>query len=258
MKRLTAEGDKSPDKEGFVKGIAVDLVIFGFHDKQLKILLIKHTNTDLYALPGGYIGKKENLDAAAWRILEARTSLKNIYVEQFYVFGDYHRNDPSVIEKIMRGRNAKVRPNHWVFDRFFSVGYYSLIDYTKAVPRPDSLSESCDWYDINSLPPLILDHKQIVGKALQTLQDNLDKKLIGFNLLKASFTMNDLQHLYEAVLNKKLHRANFQRKMLSLGILEKVEKKSAEALSQRPYVYRFKKASGTTHQTKRLAKQYAP
>jgi len=66
--------------------------------------------------------------------------------------------------------------------------------------------------------------------ALQTLRDNLDRKLIGGNLLPEKFTMRELQEVYEAILDKKLRRTTFQRKMLSLEILERHEKRySGEA-----------------------------
>lgn len=88
-----------------------------------------------------------------------------------------------------------------------------MADYTKAIPIPDLLSDNCEWHDLENLPPLMLDHKQIVDKGLQTLRANLDQKLIGFNLMPENFTMADLQRLYETVLGEKLLRTSFQRKM---------------------------------------------
>ena len=85
----------------------------------------------------------------------------------------------------------------------------------------------------------MLDHKDIVQKALKTLRANLDQKLIGFNLMPVSFTMQDLQSLYETVLGEKLLRTSFQRKMLNLGILERFEKKYSGGAHKAPYLYRF-------------------
>jgi hypothetical protein len=79
----------------------------------------------------------------------------------------------------------------------------------------------------------------MVKKALDTLRFFLDEKLIGFNLLPEVFTMNDLQNLYETILDTKLLRTNFQRKMLSLGILERLDKKMTGAANKAPYLYRF-------------------
>jgi hypothetical protein len=83
------------------------------------------------------------------------------------------------------------------------------------------------------------DHQLIIQKALETLRANLDQKLIGFNLLTEDFTMGDLQSLYETILNKKLIRAAFQRKILSMGILERISKKFSGGAHKAPYIYRF-------------------
>jgi hypothetical protein len=95
------------------------------------------------------------------------------------------------------------------------------------------------WYDIDKIPTLMFDHNEIFRKALETLRTMLDEKLICFNLLPDTFTMNELQNLYETILGEKMIRSNFQRKMLSLGILERIEKKMTGAANKAPYLYRF-------------------
>ena len=223
----------------FLPGLAIDTVIFGFHENQLKILLLQYQNTGLFALPGGFIKKEENLNDAAKRVLQERTGLQNIYLEQFYIFGDVSRHNRGAMEKIMVGKGLLPTEEHWLLRRFITVGYYALVDYTKAVPIPDLLSDGCDWYELSNLPALMLDHKSIMEKALSTLRENLDAKLIGFNLMPETFTMGELQSLYETILGLKLRRTSFQRKMLNLGILERVAKKMTGAAHKAPYLYRF-------------------
>lgn len=228
-----------PEGSGFLPGLAIDLVIFGFHQHQLKILLLEYRNTNLLALPGGFIQEDEDLNDAARRVLADRTGLTDIYLEQFYVFGDRNRHDPAPLRAIMEAKGATIVENHWLLGRFVTVGYYALIDFTKAVPIPDSLSDDCAWCDLAHLPPLMLDHQLIVQKALETLRADLDRKLIGFNLLAEAFTMADLQRLYETILGQPLHRSSFQRKLLSLGILERLEKQYNGGAHKAPYLYRF-------------------
>ena len=225
--------------EGFLPGLAIDTVIFGFHDTHLKVLLLTYKNTGLFALPGGFIHQDEDVNEAARRVLFSRTGLTNIFLDQFYVFGDKSRHDTAPLKTIMTARGFIPGNDHWLLKRFVSIGYYALVDFTKAIPTPDSISDSCDWFSLDSLPTLMQDHRQIVDKALQTLQASLDQKLIGFNLLPENFTMGDLQCLYETILNKKLIRAAFQRKMLSMGILERVAKKWTGGAHKAPYLYRF-------------------
>ena len=226
---------------GFMQGLAIDAVIFGFHDHQLKVLLMRYNKTGVVALPGGFIHKTENLNHAAIRIVCERTGLKDIYLEQFYVFGDQGRSDPQPMKNILAANNIKHDDNHWLLQRFISIGYYALVDFTKVVPKPDSIFDSCDWYDIADIPQLMQDHNMIVQKALESLRTDLDNKLIAFNLMQEEFTLGDLQILYETILDKKLLRPAFQRKMLSLGILERVAKKWTGAAHKAPYLYRFSK-----------------
>jgi len=229
----------SPDGKGFLPGLSIDVVIFGFHQNHLKILLLKYKNTDLFALPGGFIREEENLNDAAKRTLHDRTGLKDIYLEQFYTFGNRDRQNKNTLRAIMQGNNLEPFADHWLLQRFVSVGYYALVDFTKVIPIPDALSDSCEWYELSDLPPLMLDHRQIVQKALETLRANLDRKLIGFNLLPETFTLTELQSLYETIMGQPLRRSSFQRKMLSLGILERVAKKFTGGAHKAPYLYRF-------------------
>lgn len=224
---------------GFIKNVAIDAVIFGFHDNQLKVLLSAYKNTSFFALPGGFIREKENLNDAARRVASERTGLDDIYLEQFYVFGDYARYDPQPFKIIMEVNGNHPSESHWLLQRFISIGYYALVDFTKATPTPAAIFDSCNWYDLNSMPTLIQDHTKIVNKALQALRANLDHKVVGFNLLPQSFTMGELQKLYETILAKKLLRPAFQRKMLGLGILERVAKKYSGGAHKAPYLYRF-------------------
>lgn len=223
----------------FLSHIAYDSVIFGFSGERLKILIMEYHNTGWYALPGGFVKQDENLNDAVKRGLKERTGLDKIYLEQFYTFGDRSRHVPEVMETILKANGYSVEEYRWLLDRFISIAYYALINYEEVEPQPDALSDSMGWYAIDELPRLILDHNQIVEKALETLRDNLERKLVGVNLLPEKFTMKELQKVYEAILGKKLRRTTFQRRMLSLGILERHEKRFNGKAHKAPYLYSF-------------------
>lgn len=224
----------------YLPHIAYDSVIFGFSGEKLKVLLMEYHNTGWLALPGGFVKPEENLNDAVKRGLRERTGLEEIYLEQFYTFGDVARHQPEVMRKIMEANGEKVNAdNRWLLDRFISVAYYALINYEAVDPKPDELADSIDWYDVNELPELILHHGEIVQKARDTLKLNLDRKVEGANLLPSKFTMKELQHLYEAILGEKLRRTSFQRKMLSLGILNRHEKLYNGKAHKAPYLYSF-------------------
>jgi ADP-ribose pyrophosphatase YjhB (NUDIX family) len=220
--------------------IAYDSVVFGFSKGKLKILLMEYHATGWFALPGGFVEKTENLEDAVKRGLFERTGLKEIYLEQFHTFGDLDRFQPEKMKTILEATGNYVPANYWMLDRFFSIAYYALTNYEKVSLTPDSLSDSIAWYEIDKLPELIFDHQKIVEKALYTLRDNLDRKLIGGNLLPELFTMNELQEVYEAILGQKLRRTSFQRKMLSLDILHRQSKLYTGKSHKAPYLYSFK------------------
>ena len=216
-------------------------MIFGFSSGKLKVLVLKYRNTRFYALPGGFVRSNQDLDEAVQEGLKERTGLDKIYLEQFHTFGSLQRFQPGVMKAILEANGTSIEKNAWMLERFVSVAYYALINYEDVTPRPDALSDSCTWYDVARLPKLMLDHGVIVGKALQTLRDNLERKLVGGNLLPARFTMKELQEVYEVILGKQLHRGTFQRKMLAMDVLMRHDKQFSGGAHKAPYLYSFRK-----------------
>ncbi len=227
--------------EEYIPNLSYDSVIFGFSGEKLKILILEYHNLKTFALPGGFIKKDEPLDVAVKRGLSERTGLDEIYLEQFHTFGSMVRFSPEIMRRILeeQGHNYE---DHWMLGRFITVGYYALINYENVTPKPDELSDSIGWYDYDQLPELMMDHEEIVKMALEHLRIHLDHKLLSFNLLPERFTMKDLQQVYEAILGESQNRANFQRKMLGLGILERHEKLYSGGSHKAPFLYSFKKS----------------
>ena len=239
MEYLNVPIDHLDSSQKFLPSVSIDCVIFGFHDRQLKVLLVRFRNTNLWALPGGYIRMDEDMDEAASRILEERTAVKDIYLEQFYTFGQRERVEKAVQQEIVEAVGRRFSPDHWTTKRFVSVGYYALTDFSKVMPTPDATSDECSWHSLEEMPELVFDQSFIVQKALEMLPLRLRSNLISSNLLPETFTMQELQSLYETILGKKMIRANFQRKMLNLGILKRVDKKFSGRAHKAPYLYCF-------------------
>lgn len=235
-KKLTQE----LQKEDFIQNLSYDCVIFGFNGKQLKILILEYHNTGFFALPGGFINRNESLDDAVTRGVKNRTGLDDIYLEQFQAFGSLTRSDPDAMKRIFKENDMDSEIPDWLLDRFVSISYYALINYDEVSPMPDELSDSINWYAIDELPALMMDHRKIVDKALKVLQDNLEKKLVGMNLLPSKFTMKQLQMVYEVILGEELRRTTFQRRILGMNILERHEKLFQGKAHKAPYLYSFK------------------
>ncbi len=219
----------------FLPHLSLDCVIFGFHDNQLKILLLQWKDTFEWCLPGGFIYKDENIDTAAARTLNSRTGLDQIHLQQFHTFGGLDRQRGK--EDTKKIKNMK--GNSWLLERFVTIGYWALVEFSKVVPSPDELSSDCRWWNIDEVPTLILDHNNILLKALHSLQQNLNDYPIGKELLPVKFTMPDLQSLYETILNKKLDRRNFQKKVLAMGILERLNERKLGGAHKAPFLYKF-------------------
>ncbi|MCJ8208984.1 NUDIX domain-containing protein [Mucilaginibacter sp. RS28] len=233
---MLAKGD-----EYFLPAVSVDNVIFGFHQDELKVLLLKAKHGNMWALPGGYVFKDEEVDAAAARVLKDRTQLANLFLQQFYVFGSAKRTRLELSQEAFQNIEAELMKSKWLMQRFISVGYYALVEYEKVKPLPDDFSSECSWHDLNNLPQLIFDHREIIEKALLTMRLQLNNQPIGYNLLPREFTLKSLQSLYETILGRKLDRGNFNRKMLGYDVLDKKEKHFTGGAHKAPYLYSFNK-----------------
>ncbi len=227
----------------FLHHLSIDCVIFGYHERQLKVLLLKWKNSNKWTLPGGFIKLDETLEEAAARILTERTGLSELFLQQFRTFGDPKRSERAAadiahLESIL---NAPVPKDHWLLKRTVSIGYYSVTEYSQVTPKPDLLSDECTWHDINAIPKLVFDHNLIVDEALKALQMQIYLQPIGYNLLPKKFTLPEIHNLYETILGKELDRRNFPKKLLSLDIIKKLDEQRSIGAHRSPFLYRFDK-----------------
>lgn len=228
------------DTKDFVEHLSVDCVIFGFSKNTLKVLLLKYHELNLWSVPGGFVFRDESLDDAANRILFERTHLENLFLQQFYTFGDISRTDENNPHRqLLKNKNIQVSKDHWIYQRFISTGYFALIDFTISHTFPDTFNETCAWFSVDDLPQMAFDHKNVIKKGLDFLRKNLDYSIVGSNLLPEKFTMKQLQTLYETILDDKFRRNNFQRKILSLNMLQRLEKLYTGSANKAPYLYKF-------------------
>jgi len=234
------KNEKSVEIENIHPGLSVDCVLFGFDNNELKILLLKLKSIEKWALPGGFVEKDKDVSEGANSVLKERIGLENIFLKQFYLFGNVSRNENSHTKLLIEHKIISEDLREWFQQRFVTVGFYALVEYSKVKETTvDFISESCEWHSINELPELILDHKIIISKAHQTLKKELNSEPIGLNLLPKQFTMPELQALYETVLEKKLDRRNFSRKMLNYRILIATDQRRVGVRHKAPTLYEF-------------------
>ena len=218
--------------------LSIDCVVFGFHDEQLKVLLLRAKGSDSWMLPGGWILKTEHLEDAAYRILKERTGMDSIFLQQFHTFGANNRYNG---REIMARLGLPPEENFFP-ERAVSVGYYALVEYSLVEPQTDMMTDECRWWDVNEIPELLFDHNEIASRALKALRKQFDHEVLGFNLLPEKFTLVELQRVYETILGLKkggLDRGNFQKKILGYGFLERLDERKTGGAHKSPYLYRI-------------------
>src|SRR5256885_1246651 len=201
--------------------LTVDCVVFGFDEGELKVLLIERGLEPFkgrWALPGGFVRVDETLDEAARRELEEEAGLKNVFLEQLYTFGEVER-DPR--------------------ERVVSVAYYALVKLAAHATKAATDAADARWFPLSKIPKLAFDHAEILATALARLKSKVRYQPIGFELLPPKFTLSALQHLYEAVLETKLDKRNFRKKVLGPGLLAPLKQSQMTGRHRPAQLFRF-------------------
>ncbi|MGD8909070.1 MAG: NUDIX domain-containing protein [Chromatiales bacterium] len=195
--------------------VTTDVVLFTLHEGELCVLLIERSNMPyqgMWALPGGFLEIAEDLEACAKRELQEETGIEGVYLEQLYTFGAPDR-DPR--------------------ERIISVTYFALTRSDTLQPKAASDAARVAWFAVSELPGLAFDHAEIIQLARQRLVAKLNYSTIAFQLLPKSFTLSQLQSVYEILLDEHLDKRNFRKAMLTRGILRETGK-LARSGSHRP------------------------
>ncbi|MEY4903203.1 MAG: hypothetical protein RLZZ292_1018 [Bacteroidota bacterium] len=201
--------------------LTVDCVIFGYDDEALNILLIQRGIEPFineWALPGGFVLAHETLDEAARRELKEEAGIENMYMEQLYTFGNLDR-DP-------RGRVV-------------SVAYFALVklaDYQDV--SADTDAKDARWFPIALLPKLAFDHAEILEIALHRLQAKVLYEPIVFELLPEKFVFGQLEKVYEAILQRKIDRRNFRKKILATGYVIELDEVKMDVAHRPPKLFK--------------------
>lgn len=181
--------------------VTTDVVLFTIRDEDLQVLLIQRANPpfrEMWALPGGFLDMEEDLEACAKRELLEETGIEGLYLEQLYTFSTPDR-DPR--------------------ERVISVTYFALTRSDTLQPKAASDAQEAAWFSLTQLPELAFDHAKIIQLAKQRLLAKLNYSTIAFQLLPETFTLSQLQTVYEILLNEKLDKRNFRKGMQTRQVL---------------------------------------
>ena len=205
-----------------IGAVTIDNVIFGLERGRLRVLLVRHREgirEGQWGLPGGWIYRDENLRDAAIRLLRDLTGIDDIFLEQLKTFG---------------------RVDRFPSERVVTVAYSALVsaEHYKALKAGFTAAEAA-WFEVAHLPELIYDHAEILAEGTRQLKYKVRHEPVGFNLLPEKFTLYELQQLYETVLEIKIDKPNFRRKMMKMNLLVACGEKQKGVAHRAANLYRF-------------------
>lgn len=201
----------------------VDVVLMTLREGVLKVLTVKREKdpfSGAWSLPGGYVHAQEDQSTqdAARRVLLDKAGLRSLYLEQLQTVSGPARD-----------------PRGWSL----SVVYYALVSFHKI---PPSLIGEHHWIDVNAVPRLAFDHNLIIETALQRIRSKSQYSSLPVYLCEETFTLPQLQTVYEVVLGERINKVSFRRKMEAMGMLEAVPGAQTVGDAHRPaQLYRLKK-----------------
>lgn len=181
--------------------LTVDAVVFQMGMDGLEVLLHQRPREPFagqWALPGGYCSEGQTTIDTVTAVALAKTGASLAadarHIEQLYTFDTVAR-DP-------RGHAVSV--------------VYMVLGVTIGC---DTTLHDAQFWPVNQLPPLAYDHVDIIALARQRLAGKLQYTNIAFSLLPPTFTLSDLQQVYEAVLGRSLDKRNFRKKIAKLNMI---------------------------------------
>lgn len=204
-------------------GVTVDLVVITVSEEKLKVLLVKRASepfSGCWSIPGGFLREDESLEDAATRVMDEKTGVKKVYLEQLYTFG---------------------RPDRDPRDRIITVTYFALIPWKDLAQPASRRVMDVAWFAVDELPQLAFDHREILDFAVQRLRAKAGYSSIVYGLLPERFRLSDLQKIYEIIMNRKFDKRNFRKRMLSTGLLQETGAKDMTGAHRPAMLYEFKK-----------------
>jgi 8-oxo-dGTP diphosphatase len=211
----TVADNRSPERPAGGTSSRLDLriVLFTVIDGTLALALIDDEGRA--RLPQGAPAPHDSLDRDARRILHAETGLTEQYLEQLYTLGVDETGGWSVI-----------------------VAYLGLALSERRSP----VVAGGGWHVISALPPMSETDRMVIDYALVRLRAKLGYTTIAFHLLPPTFTLRELQQVYESVLGHALDKRNFRRRVLAAGFLEETGARRRDGSHRPAQLYRFEAA----------------
>lgn len=187
---------------------ASDCIILSIIKNTLYIFLIQLSRepfAEKWSLPGGLVKLTETLKGSACRHLNlTREQAKKIFLEQLCAYSDVKR-DPR--------------------QRVVSIAFIGITRSPKMIglKKSDAYSEA-KWFPVDKLPEMAYDHKRMLRLAIKRIRGQAERSFVPLRFLPASFTLGEIQKIYEILLGHPLDKRNFRKRIMALGLVEPLKK----------------------------------
>jgi ADP-ribose pyrophosphatase YjhB (NUDIX family) len=212
--------------------LTVDVVILALREGRLQVVLIRRGAEPFrgtWALPGGYIRPHQDgdLEAAARRILREKAGIETPYVEQLQGYG-----------------NARRDPRGWSA----TFAYFALIAADDLALKEGANAEKVAWWEIDGRrvrTALAFDHADILAGAVTRLRNKVEYTSLPVHLLPARFTLPDLQRVYEQILDRRMDKSAFRKRIAEADFLDPIPGEKRRASNRPAQIYRIKPGRAT-------------
>jgi len=202
------------ERSSRASSFTVDVVLVTAMRNELAVLLTRSAgDRERWSLPWRFAQSGESFDAAAAKSGEEALGEQPSWIEQIAAFGDGRRH-PS--------------------DTEVSVAFVGLVPHETASPRT-----GYTWFPMSDLPPISPRQRAMVEAATRVMQSRLDQAPIAFRLLPSTFTLSDLQQMYELLLGKRLHKASFRRALQAAWLVEPTDEWRSEGRGRPAQLFRY-------------------
>ena len=196
---------------------AIDVVLLTPRDGTLATLLLRAADPrarDRWLLPWDAPRHDEPPEQAALRIARGVLGAPPAALEQIAAFGDSRRH-PGEAQ--------------------LSVSFVGLVPHDDTAPTP----ENALWVDHEQLPLMAPRHRAMVEAAVEVVRRRIDQSPLAFRLLPPSFTLSELQSIYELLLGRSLHKASFRRALQAAFLVEPTDEWRSEGRGRPAQLFRY-------------------
>lgn len=197
--------------------LSVDVVLLTPHGQRLTTMLQRRRDArgrERWELAWDGAHGDETIDDAAARIARTVLGAAPAMLEQVAAFGDRRRHPGG----------AEV-----------SIAYLALVP--AGAPAP--VGGETAWFPTDELPTLAPRHREMLDGALAAMRSRLDQSPIAFRLLPATFTLTQLQEIYELLLGRRLHKASFRRALQAAWLVEPTDEWRTEGRGRPAQLFRY-------------------